>query len=350
MKNLLSRASAALATLAIVASYALVPAADAAVLGSTIASANDNTLTINFSGLAGDIVSGDEFRVTVRTLDNGEKVNISNATAVHGDDGVGDDGTFTPAAYNTTDLKLTWLGADSTTQGKFITITDTGEFATDEDYFVTVTMISGADAGNFTTGTIIKSTQNQIQVIAVVEPTLTLDVNEATIIDFGTLIPGSDNEATNKTTVTFTTNANSGVVIAASAEGNDDADGAGPGTAGTANVLGEPANNNTIAAISAKNLTAAAYAGDDDQEYFGIEVENLVQTKGDVKIDAAFHSADADTVDTTINAFNGATDLVNASGAPIEGGFDVAYHAGITSITPAGNYGATVTYTATATF
>ena len=309
----------------------------------TASSADANTLTLDVSGLTNVIdynasaSLNDSFRVTVKTLDDGTAIDISGATAIHGDDGA-----FTEAAYNTTGVSLTAATADATTPSKIITITAAGLFPTTEDYVATLTVVTGADdTQNFAVATVIKSTQNAVAVTAIVEPTLTMALTN-TSIDFSTLTVGADNEAPTKTSVAFSTNATGGVVIAASAVGSD--------TGTTAGAIGVAGTTNTIPAVGTKALTAGAFAAN-STGYFGIEIENLAQTIGATNIDAAFWtSTNATTADTTVNAISGATNIANSAAAPINGSFDVAYHAGVTAATQAGTYAGTVTYTATATF
>ena len=327
MKKLLSILSA----FALVLAFVVTPVQAATITGSA-ARGDDNTLTITVTGLAGDIsnTAGDIFNVTVKTLDDGSAVDISGGSAVHGDNG-----TFGTAAFNTTGITLTASG-NAGTPSKVITLTSAGSFTTAEDYVVVVEATAGNNTDDVMVATVIASTQNQVTVTATVEPTLTMAVAN-TAIDFGTLNVTGNNATTTDTEITLSTNATNGAVISATTVGAD--------TGSTANVLGVSGETDTISALGAETDPAAF---NDATEYFAATLTLNAPTLGaSLAADNNFSNGDDGTADRA-NDVTG--NLASVAGPTDSATLDVTYNAGITSITEAGNYSATITYAVTATF
>ena len=311
MKKFISKLSA----VALLAALVVIPTSQAASIAVSATSADANTLAITLTGLTGNIADTDDFNVTVKTLDDGTAVDISAATAIHGDDG-----SFAEAAFNTTGVNLT-SDAAASTPSKVITITSAGSFPTTEDYVVTVSIIAGTqNIGDFGATTVIKSTQGQVAVTATVEPTLTfvLDTNSLAL---GTLPIAADTYANDggasKINPTVSTNAAGGVVVAMA-------------SAGLATANEE---------IGVTDINAAAQTAATD--YYKVSTN------------ATPNIVDANAGLTAV----GGTDMLatqqvyTSGGAPVSAGtVAVTVAARADATTEAGNYADTLTFSATATF
>lgn len=311
MKKLIAKLSA----VALLAALVVVPTSQAASIAISATSVDDNTLAITLTGLTGNIANTDDFNVTVKALDNGAAVDVSAATAIHGDDG-----SFDEAAFNTTGVNLTADGVAGN-PSKVITITSAGSFPTTDDYVVTVSVIAGTqNIGDFGATTVIKSTQNQVAVTATVEPILTfvLDTNSVAL---GTLPIAADDFANDDGSAainpTVSTNAAGGVVVDMA-------------SAGLATAVAEIG----VTDIAAVPSTAAT-------DYYKVST-NVAPDFTDTD-DGLTGAGGTDML---------ATQQVYSSGnAPVSAGtVAVAIAARADATTEAGNYADTLTFSATATF
>ncbi len=311
MKKLISKLSAVALLLAMV----VAPTSQAASIAVSATSVDANTLAITLTGLAGNIADTDDFNVTVKTLDDGTAVDISTATAIHGDDG-----SFAEAAFNTTGVNLT-ADVAASTPSQVITITSAGDFPTTEDYVVTVSVIAGSqNIGDFGATTIIKSTQNQVAVTATVEPTLTF-VQSTNTLALGALPIAADayanDDGSAAITPTVNTNAAGGVVVAMA-------------SAGLATATEE---------IGVTDINAAAQTVATD--YY------KVSTNANPNItDANDALANVGGID-----MQATQQVYTSGGVPVAGGtVNVTVAARAAAATEAGAYTDTLTFSATATF
>jgi len=276
-----------------------------------------------------------------------------NAAGIAVDSAVYDDGTDTITVTDadkdyTVDDVASWsvvtsigtavASGDSTevteANGSFV-ITDAVNF--DGLVTDTYTLSFSTVSGDFSAVIVAVGAANQVQVTATVEPVLTFGVAGGDV-DFGSLNPTGDNTAAGQTTISFVSNATSGIVISGSAVGAD--------SGATAGALGISGSTSVIAAIGSET-DPAAY--NDAAEYFAVELNTLNATDGSILASNDFSVGDDGTADRA-NDLDGATALVNSNSTPVDGSFNVEYHIGTIPTTDAGAYAGTITYTAVPTF
>ena len=201
-----------------------------------------------------------------------------------------------------------------------------------------ITLDTGVDTGEITVPII---TDDQIQITAKVDQTLYFDVRDGitgaatdNTVQFGTLTAGAARYATDAGTGTTTPGAASELEAGTNAAGGYIID-----------VTGETLTSMDVSANTIDGLfTPAASAAGTEQ--FGINVAQTQAstgaTTGAVSADYAtnYHLPDTATTET----------LVTNTGPSSNEIYDVTYLANISSLTPAGNYTTTLTYTMTANF
>lgn len=284
---------------------ALVPTANAASI---------NGATAALAGGAAAFTIGDV--ITITSAGNFPAADEISAARINNLDG-------TVAGATT----LTAVGADADDDASDLTIAG-ADLTDDTAYYITFVTVSG-DFGvaQLNVGT---PTQNVVVVTAVVEPALTLDLNnDATGASLGILTDSAINTAT--TVATISTNATSGWTLQAQSDNANATDG-------------------LYGAVSTEEIPATAYDGAwvAGTSAFGLYVSatNHVLGAGVITIDPGFDGNAAgalaiDVANQTIATSNG-----TAAGDTVT----VTYAAAVSAVQAADNYATSVTYTATATF
>ncbi|MBI4122445.1 MAG: hypothetical protein HY462_00440 [Parcubacteria group bacterium] len=321
---------ATLSAFALVAVSVIGPA-NAAGVAISVTSGDRQTFTVNLPAGV-DLEAGDVMTLKITTASNGNAVDLSSNAVTTATLGVGAAETLTNDGDATGTIVITEGGNDEAA-GADLVFTLTSALADNTAYVVAY---SDTDS-NFSAAVVSFGTASVVSVTATVEPVLTFSVAGGNVA-FGSLNPTGNNQAGTETTVTFTTNATSGIVINGSAVGGD--------TGATAGALGVSGTVDTIPAIGAETDPAAF---SDAAEYFAVELRTLNATAGTVSADNAFSNANNGTADRA-NALSGTTALVNSASTPVAASFNVRYHVGIIPTTDAGAYSGTVTYTAAPTF
>lgn len=321
---------ATLSAVALVAVSVIGPA-QAAGVAISVTSGDRQTFTINLPAGV-DLQAADVITLKITTASNGTAVNLAGNQVTTATLGVGAAETLTNAGDANGTIVITEGGNDEAA-GADLVFTLTSALADNTAYVVAY---SDTDS-NFSAAVVSFGTASVVSVTATVEPVLTFSVSGGNVA-FGSLNVTGDNAAGTQTTVAFTTNATSGIVINGSAVGGD--------TGSTAGALGVSGTTDTILAIGAETNPASF---DDNSEYFAVDLQSVAATVGTVNAANAFSNADNGTADRA-NGLSGVTALVNSASTPVAGSFNVRYHIGIVPTTDAGAYSGTVTYTAAPTF
>ncbi|MBI2636759.1 MAG: hypothetical protein HYW81_01025 [Parcubacteria group bacterium] len=319
-----------IAGVALVAVTVIGPA-NAAGVAITVTSPDRQTFTVDLP-VGVDLEAADVITLKITNASNGAAIDLSGNAVTTATLGIGAAETLTNPGDASGTIVIT-EGGDNEADGADLVFTLTSALTDNTAYVVTY---SDTDS-NFSAAIVSFGTASTVSVTATVDPVLTFSIAGGNV-NFGSLNPVGDNAAATQTTVAFSTNATSGIVISGSAVGGD--------TGTTAGALGISGTTSVIPAIGGETDPAGF---NDAAEYFAVDLLSLVATAGAANADNAFSSADNGTADRA-NALSGVTALVNSVLDPAAASFNVRYHVGIVPTTDAGSYSGTVTYTATPTF
>ncbi|MBI1961393.1 MAG: hypothetical protein HYS45_01680, partial [Parcubacteria group bacterium] len=318
---------ASLAAFALVAVTVIGPV-NAAGVAITVTSPDRQTFTVALPAGV-DLEAADVITLKITTASNGNAVDLSGNAVTTATLGAGAAETLTNDGDANGVIVIT-EGGDDEAAGADLVFALTSALTDNTAYVVAY---SDTDS-NFSAAIVSFGTASTVAVTATVDPVLTFSIAGGNV-DFGSLNPVGDNVAATQTTVAFSTNATSGIVLSGSAVGGD--------TGTTAGALGIAGSTSVIPAIGGETNPTAF---NDAAEYFAVDLQALAATAGAVNADNAFSSADNGTADRA-NALSGVTALVGSVLDPVAASFNVRYHVGIVPTTDAGSYSGTVTYTAT---
>jgi len=245
---------------------------------------------------------------------------------------------------NGTSLVLTTDYTISTATANTIVVTPVDNAAMDSNVTVwTIAVTTGKYQISYITTAwvagsvyVVNDSSNDVVITAVVVPVLTMAL-ASNAVDFWKLSIAWDNASLTDTVVTVSTNATSGLSISTSTTGWD--------TASTVNALGSAWTVNTISPIGALTNPAAFST---TAEYFGA---TLAFTAPTAWVALAANTNFSSTNNGVADSANNVTGILATTSWPTDTAvLNVKYHAGITSITEAWNYSATVVYSVTGTF
>ncbi|MDD3067178.1 MAG: hypothetical protein PHO48_05125 [Candidatus Gracilibacteria bacterium] len=311
MKKLFSRFAAIAATVAMLASYATIPAYAAGVV-TTVTSADRQNFTLALP--AGVDLDGDDvITLRITTTANGNPVDLSANPITSAILGGGAAETLTENGDANGQIIITESG-DNTAADSDLAIVFTSALATNTAY----TIAYSDTNGNISAAMINFGTANVVSVTAIVEPTLTLALSTNSVA-LGILSPSAITAAAGPV-VSVATNAQGGFVLSVA----DSDDGSGNAGLYSASLL-----DGIAATVAAAN---------------GIEGFNLNITEATDSGNAVAANANDFVLSTSAaSVITGNDPTVYTANTQIE--------ASISPITPAAaDYATNLTFTATATF
>ena len=290
--------------------------------GATTLAANAQITTVTFTPTTA-LTAGSSFVLSYDASINDAGLVAGNISVAN----VATDLTAGVAVVSTADNTITVPVTAVTTGTSPVTLTFVAaHFAAPASGNITLGVTTSV--GGVAAEMIYVANANVVQVTAHVAPILTMAITNNNSASFGTLVPGTPKQAGTAATPDTPTTTNLAIATNATT---------GYNLATTATTMTDASNGNTLVnATAAKNISAV--------EGYGINVATAVGTTV-----AANYDATAAEAATKVSPATAAT-LASRINPTAGDSLDVAYWMNTTTVTKAGNYAGSVTYTLTGNF